>query len=374
MVLKLIFCSANKSSDMDKPVLSEQLSTNRKRLPIPLGCLLLIGLCISILFYFALADRIYPVVVNLIAPTPKQIDFGEPTLLLSDIPFFDSILWSKDGSMIQLKEEQEDIKLVFDVNSREEVTQDQKINFDAAPLKNDELKVVCPTQPYFAEVTLPGTNDEKPEYFILNLLKGVENAVFYVSPMQNDSPTYYLSPRDLVFSPDCKWLAIALWGDIGEEQLARDELWLLDVENLTIKFAFFGRRPAFGLFDYSVQVVQPSWSPNSKEFVFGDSQFGVEIYNVESKSRRWLLGPELAGYEPTWSSTGKWISMERWVEGAGEDLIVATADGKHYVLFDKCQSSMMYLWSPTEDQLMVECSIEHSENLWIWELPSPKVK
>jgi|GEM_PF-4176887 len=165
------------------------------------------------------------------------------------------------------------------------------------------------------------------------------------------------------FSPNCEYFYLVLYGDFGPESFATKELWLLDVPNESFKLAFRGRQEAsYALFDVPVQYVIPSWSPDDHEFVFGDSVFGLEIYNVVNDKRRFLAGPSSKLSSPQWSPTGKWIAAQKYGEPSRNDslgddfLAVISPDGKEMALSSACSLIYEFAWSPSGKQIAYTCN------------------
>ncbi len=144
------------------------------------------------------------------------------------------------------------------------------------------------------------------------------------------------------FSPDCRYAIISFDNDI----------WLLDTLQKSFVPIFTARHLITDdlLRGYS-QSTWPSWAPNSREFVFGDGTFGLEKYNVLSKKRSWLLAPDIAGVQPEWSKTGKWILARSEI---GLVIISPTSD-KIGTLEENCESIEDIAWSPVDDKIAFIC-------------------
>jgi hypothetical protein len=93
-----------------------------------------------------------------------------------------------------------------------------------------------------------------------------------------------------------------------------------------------------------------SWSPNSQEFAFGDATFGLEVYNVQSKQRSWLLSPGIAGGVIKWSKTGKWI-LAHSEKGL---VIISPIGDKMGILDENCESMEDIAWS-SNDRIAFIC-------------------
>lgn len=177
-------------------------------------------------------------------------------------------------------------------------------------------------------------------------------------------PVDYLIPSaSLEFSPSCNKVTLVLSGWIYWEGDGKEELWLLDIPSESLNRLIMGKIPIFGLWDYSVQHVSPSWSPNEEQFVFGGWTFGLEIYDMSKSSQRILTRPELNLYNAEWSPSGKWIAAIQ----AGDDvdrIYVFSPDGSLYSFTDTCDLITDYWWAPNDDKLAFLCN----DYLWLWEL------
>jgi hypothetical protein len=179
------------------------------------------------------------------------------------------------------------------------------------------------------------------------------------------------------FSPSCEYFYLVLYGDFGPESFATKELWLLDIRNKSFELALTGRQEeSYALFDVPVQDVVPSWSPDNQEFVFGDSRFGLEIYNVNTKNRKFVAGPGAMLAFPQWSPTHKWIAAKKYGEPGRTDsradnfLVVISSDGKEMALSPGCSVIDEFTWSPNGKQLAYTCDdfSQDINSLWIWEI------
>jgi hypothetical protein len=120
-----------------------------------------------------------------------------------------------------------------------------------------------------------------------------------------------------------------------------------------------------GLVNAVHQHIQPSWAPNSHEFVFGDETFGLEKYDIQSGKRSWLLAPDIAGGAIKWSKTGKWI-----LGYSNQGMSVISSDGNKIDTLEGCEnkkhpswsskdihtSTENPSWSPAEDKFAFICN------------------
>ncbi len=170
------------------------------------------------------------------------------------------------------------------------------------------------------------------------------------------------------FSPNCKYFYLVLYGDFDVEAYAKEELWVLDIQHKSFTWILTGEQyPAWG--DSPVQSVSPSWSPDEQEFVFGDSEFGLEIYNMMSGKRRFIAGPNWKPYNPKWSPSGKWIAAEGLRE-AERVLILIAPNRKEMASSPGCWLIGEFTWSPDGKQIAYVCggSSPQTDSLWVWDV------
>ena len=151
----------------------------------------------------------------------------------------------------------------------------------------------------------------------------------------------------------------------GFEIFGDEELWLLDIPEISFSQAIIGRSGFIKLWDDPVQNVIPNWSPAENKFVFGGGIFGVEIYDLEAKERKWLLKPRASSgwYHPNWSPSGKWIALDRSYETPS--LMIVSSDGKYYEATGDCYF-LDKQWAPKNDNLAYLCSTNQSESISLW--------
>ena len=135
------------------------------------------------------------------------------------------------------------------------------------------------------------------------------------------------------FSPDCRYDILPLGKDV----------WLLDTVEKSFSRIFEIRSSLHDIVQGSHAYMWPSWAPNSREFVFGDGRFGNEKYDVQSKKRSWLLGPDFAGGAIEWSKTGRWI-----LGYFNQSMSVISPDGRNIGTLAGCENIQHPSWSPED--------------------------
>jgi hypothetical protein len=135
------------------------------------------------------------------------------------------------------------------------------------------------------------------------------------------------------FSPDGARMAFAVEGSLGPDEPAPGELWVLDTASGQLDLLHVGASRWWEIFDYPVQRVDPSWTPDGREVVFGDSTFGVEAIDVVTRRRRRILPPKW-GLEPL--AGRDWVAFEeswqrpgiRNAPGVRPSIAVVSRDGR----------------------------------------------
>jgi hypothetical protein len=156
----------------------------------------------------------------------------------------------------------------------------------------------------------------------------------------NDDPVGMII-EDSHFSPDCRYTTIRFGRDV----------WLLDTVEKSFFHVFTARQFLDEQFGGYFQYVSPSWAPNSHEFVFGDGTFGLEKYDVQLKTRSWLLAPGIAGGVTQWSKTGRWI-----LASAGKgSAIISPAGDRIGMIAEDCDYIFTRAWSPVNDKIAIIC-------------------
>jgi WD40 repeat protein len=330
---------------------------------------LTIAICCFLLASLLTYDSvIYPKWVNMISPHPQQVRFSEPKLIAEDLMDAYKLTWSEGGSRIEVYEghwtlatpdEPATVK-VFDAHTGGLV--DMYKEGDTP----DQEMFVCANQTFAVEFR--DINGQKWSLSLIRDNKQINEFVF--SPIHRGEDEGSRVPYRASFSPRCNYLTFTVDGWIYYEGEGPAELWLLDIHNAILRPIVIGRWPVVRLWDYPVQSVQPDWSPDEDEIVFGDSEFGIEIYNIETMKRRWLVGPGSAGLEPKWSHDGDWIAS--WQLGADQNtaydsILVISPDGRTKALTGQCSFSGDIEWSPDDNLLAYLCpSGQGNYSLWVW--------
>lgn len=162
------------------------------------------------------------------------------------------------------------------------------------------------------------------------------------------------------FSPDCRYFTKSISG----------QQWLLDTSEISFTPSINARRLILPDFDYPYQNLGVGWSPNRKEFVFGDGIFGVETYNIETKKRSWVLEPSFDGFNPDWSISGKWISVvvENYAQNTQFKVMITSPNGNKISTLETCEYIETPAWSPINDQIAFICQRSEHKYLVIWDL------
>jgi Tol biopolymer transport system component len=348
---------------------------------------ILIGAVIIFLTYDLVLYRIW---VSLISPYPSKLVLSDPRQI-TEIPHNDYYLlkWSDDGTVISLFHSNWtastpdlpstifniDVQSGKVIDSLPEVPiNSSNLTFNlrnAIRIERDETEWVKCLQ---GDVTvnlehLDGDNHRLSVYQADTL-----SAAFNFSPFNPGYMPGYRSIRFMAFSPKCDYLALTFDGWAYYEGESRSELWLLDIPNKSLKPMVIGRWPLIKTADYPVQAVRPDWSPDGKKLVFGDKDFGLEIYNIETSVRSRLANLGHSGWDPKWSPSGEWISANQWSDEY-DSVIVLSQSGQFFSSAGKCTLISDFEWSPVNDQLVYLCYDGKSmtDSLWIWEVkPSAK--
>jgi WD40 repeat protein len=328
-----------------------------------------------IIVFFVYDELIYPLWAIMISPHPAKIDLQVPHRAAIPSDYYDDLIWSEDGATISVYASNwilaTDSVIVLDVQGNV-VIETFKQPSNALDLEGPMIIALDSEESIWAECSLK------------NLLisgKQIDESLWELSLWQNNdrtqsfsfSPVYpsfsdgHQSPIFRAFSPTCTYFVLTMEGWRYREGNARDELWLLDIAANTLTPIVIGRWPLGGMWDYPVQSVRPDWSPDENELAFGDPTFGLEIYNIETKTRRWLASPKQKAWGPKWSPSGRWIAAEQWL-AEYDSVMIISSDGKQVASTGKCDRIFRYEWSPINDQLAFLCQDrEKDENsLWIW--------
>ena len=174
----------------------------------------------------------------------------------------------------------------------------------------------------------------------------------------------------LNFSPTCDVVTLRFSGNISMEQRAPNELWLLDIPTQTLQHILTGKTVSSPIqWEMPVQSVEPSWSPDETQFVYGSGQFGLEIFDLSSKTQYQLTAPKYNLHYPKWSPSGKWIAATQWSPDVDRMLVFST-DGTLYSYTPECDMVYDFLWLPDKDMIIYECITTNwaQKNLMIWDL------
>ncbi|HVF24665.1 MAG TPA: hypothetical protein VNA23_02180 [Anaerolineales bacterium] len=310
---------------------------------------------------------IHPKWVDIISSHPQQVRFSEPKLIAEDLVNAYRLTWSEDGSRIEVYEshwtlatpdEPGTIK-VFDAHTGALV--DMYIEADTP---RQEI-IVCSNQRFAVEF-----RDIDGHKWSISLIRDNKKInEFAFSPIYRGEYEGSRVPYSESFSPECNYLTFIVDGWIYYEGNGPQELWLLDIDNAILRPIVIGRWPVLRLWDYPVQSVQPDWSPDEDKIVFGDSEFGLEIYNIRTMKRRWLVGPDSAGLEPKWSHNGNWIAS--WQPGADQNaaydsILLISTDRRAKAVTGQCSFSGDIEWSPDDNLLAYLCpSGQGNYSLWV---------
>jgi len=221
---------------------------------------------------------------------------------------------------------------------------------------------------------------ECPESDTYALAYGFEGETYFLQVKEPDAaprtfqfssdqwPVDYLTPWPLLsFSPSCGRLTLTLGGWVYYEGEGRQELWGLDIPSHQFQRLLVGRSTFFGLWDYPVEPVRPSWSPSSTQLAFGGGEFGLELFDFHTNRRKQLLAPRFNANEPIWSPTGSWIAALRY--GTPKDTLLAVSpDGSILHTAAICDLITLSTWSPKDDRLAYICTDDGKESLSILDL------
>jgi WD40 repeat protein len=184
-------------------------------------------------------------------------------------------------------------------------------------------------------------------------------------------PVDYMTPvPGLSFSPSCDRITVLLRGWVTYEGEGREELWGLDIASGDFGLLLTGRS-LFGIVDYPVEIVRPSWAPDGNRFAFGGGEFGIEVFDFHTRSRAPLLAPRFDAYlsvsSPAWSPSGAWIAaVDSRVSGAS--LFVVSADANLLHKDEDCDYIDVPTWAPFDDRLAYVCARGSTSSLRILDL------
>ena len=343
-------------------------------LPAPIARVVLFCFLVIIVF-FVYDVLIYPLWAIMISPHPAKIDLQAPRQAAIPSGYYDDLNWSEDGKAINVYASNwilsTDSVTVLDVQGNvviETFKQPSKVSDLERPINIE----IDSEESIWAECSLKNLIISG-KYIDENLWElslwhdNERTQSFTFSPVHPGFIPGHQSPVFRSFSRTCSYFVLTFEGWRYDEGEARHELWLLDIAANTLTPIVIGRWPLGGILDYPVQSVRPDWSPDENELVFGDPTFGLEIYNIETETRRWLASPKQKAWGPKWSPSGQWIAAEQWLAGY-DSVMIISSDGKQVASTGKCDRIFRYEWSPINDQLAFLCQEreKNEESLWIW--------
>lgn len=322
-------------------------------------CCLLPGLLL------AYDSVIYPFWINLISPHSRTVHFSDPLLIADGLDAY-MLTWSEDGSRIEVYESNSTL-ITRDAPATIKIFNSHTGTLVSTYEEGDRPEhenYVCSNENIM--IALRGIDEEN---WLLSLVNEDKQTELTFSSVYRDEFGGSREPYGASFSPECNYFTFTIDGWIRYEGEGPGELWLLDVHNAILRPIVIGRWPAVRLWDYPVQSVRPDWSPAENELVFGDSDFGLEIYNIETMKRRWLAGSGSAGLEPKWSHDGKWIASHQLGVNRNADsnsIVVISFDGKKKAVTGQCSFFSGMEWSPIDNVLAYLCDTSQGDSLWIW--------
>jgi len=339
--------------------------------------LITIGCCLYPSTLMAYDSIGYPLLNSLVAPRARSLDDLQPKLLIDTLPArYYGISWAEDASFITLwsqysisTNQGDSIPLIIDATNGEIIKSNDyhRLLQEGSLFEFSEGSFTAVCKPH--NVAISASQIEFNEW---QLKLWRDDKLLTTLVLSTDQWSEHKPPRpgSLTFSPDCHYFTLTLIGWIYREGEGRQELYILDTLSGTLLPRVDGRWATFRLWDYSVQSLVPSWSPNSKELVFGDRYFGQETFNVYTGERKWLAMSRISGWMPLWSPTGQWIASHRdW--SPEQSIFIVSSDGELYATIGGCQYVADLAWDPLEDRLAYLCDGELSDKreLWLVELP-----
>lgn len=318
-------------------------------------------------------DTLITISLNLLAPRTKQFDAPKPQLLHEFPSGVYEFYWSDDAS-----------HLILNISNWTSSNPDAPDTIADYNLETDEVvfqeEITSSNQVSPPELIERLGIDTEFEYWALCAVRnraisagGFEGEQYWLKYWEDEElvdtfyfsseqwPVDYLTPyASIEFSPSCSKVTLILSGWIYHEGEGDEELWLLDIPSRIFERLIIGKSPIFGLWDYPVQYVTPSWSPNEDQFVFGGWTFGLEVYDLSRSKRKILAGPHYNLHSAKWSPSGKWIAAIQ----SGDDLDslnIFSTDGSLRDSTEGCDLITDFQWAPEEDMIAFICYGECNE-------------
>lgn len=305
--------------------------------------------------------------LNFLAPQTKQFDIQNPQLLHEFPIGVYKFFWSDEATHLIINisnwkssdPDAPDTIADFNLETREVVFQEEVTS---------DNEVSSP------EIIAHLGIDTESEYWALCAERnrvvaagGFEGEQYWLKYWENEKlvdtynfssdqwPVDYLTPyASLEFSPSCSKATLILSDWVAYEGEGNEELWMLDIPSHTFEQLLIGKSSVFGLWDYPVQNVTPSWSPNEGGFVFGGWTFGLEVYDLSESKRRILAGPQYNLHSAKWSPSGEWVAA---IQSGNEldRLYIFSSDGSLNSSTQGCDLITNFQWSPEEDKIAFIC-------------------
>jgi hypothetical protein len=160
-------------------------------------------------------------------------------------------------------------------------------------------------------------------------------------------------PDEFALSPDGSHIAFTVSGWVSYECPGAEELWTLDTQTGRTRLLHTGA-VGWGMWDFPVQSLTPSWSADSRSIAFGDDEFGLECIALDSGRRTRLLLPT-RGYEPR--PGNRWVVTRRQrKDGTDANCVAVSRDGRRWgemQLPGLNWYPAVYEWDPTGTRIAV---------------------
>lgn len=343
-------------------------NTSKKKLSWWHIALLFPFVCICCYFGTLNSEAIYFKWLDILAPNSKLIEISKPHLITSSLPpSIHELFWENNHVLLAYNSSENRETIVVDTRTGEiehNLQHISAIDEDQDGLElydGEEILGTCLDD----NVVISGKEIERNKYEISLWKNDVVVADFSVISKQWSRYKLFSPFYSYGISPNCQYFYLVLHGQLDIDVEAQQELWLIDVSKETLQLLLKGRWFPYYLWNYPVQSVFPSWASDDQEFVFGDSKFGLEVYNMAKQSRHWVAGPSNRLAYPNWSSSGEWIASEQFRD-QNNALVVISPVGKKMAVLHECSYISDFKWSPTGEKLAYICS-EDTYSLWLWE-------